>query len=63
MTMCEKCGTRKRGLPRSCSRCRSRPDRTEAVADAADIAVAGGLLNWIWRGITALVRLVLRTVN
>lgn len=63
MTLCKKCGARKRSWLRSCSRCRSKPGRTDAAADAADIAVAGGLLSWIWRGAMAAVRAVLRTLS
>lgn len=64
MTMCKKCGARKRRWPRSCSQCRSKSERTSEAGDAAaDIAKAGGLFEWIWRGVTAVVRLVARTLN
>lgn len=64
MTMCKKCGARKRSWPRSCSECRSKSGRASAAGDAAaDVAAAGGLFEWVWRGVTAVVRLVVRTFN
>ncbi|GAA2919678.1 hypothetical protein ACFPN0_02740 [Kitasatospora cinereorecta] len=63
MAMCKKCGAEKRRWPRSCSRCRSRSDRAETVADAAELAVETGLLGWIGRGAMAVVRLILRAVG
>ncbi|WP_105967943.1 hypothetical protein [Streptomyces geranii] len=63
MTMCKKCGARKRSWFRSCSQCRSGSGRTEAAGDAADLAVAGGAFEWAWRGVRAVVRLVVRALN
>ena len=63
MAMCKKCGERKRRWPRSCSRCRSESDRAEAASDAAELAVEAGLLGWIGRGVTGVVRLVLRVLD
>ncbi|WP_395575383.1 hypothetical protein [Streptomyces sp. BK79] len=63
MATCKKCGAHKRGWPRSCSRCGSGAERTDAAADAAEIAVESGLLGWIGRGVMGVVRLVLRAFN
>ena len=63
MVMCKKCGVHKRGWRRSCSRCRSGLDWTQPAADAADLASAGGLFGWLWRGVKGVVRLVLRTTD
>ncbi|MER5616889.1 hypothetical protein [Streptomyces sp. NPDC002215] len=63
MAMCKKCGARKRSWPRSCSWCRSGPDRADAAADAAEVAVETGLLGGIGRGITEVARLVLRAFD
>ncbi|GAA1069686.1 hypothetical protein GCM10009647_092230 [Streptomyces sanglieri] len=63
MAMCKKCGARKRSWPRSCSRCRSGPDRADAAADAAEVAVETGLLGGIGRGITEVARMVLRAFD
>ncbi|WP_217144874.1 hypothetical protein [Streptomyces sp. AC627_RSS907] len=64
MAKCKKCGARKRSWPRSCSRCRrSESDWTDTAADAADLAEAGGLLAWIWRGVTGFARLALRALD
>ncbi|MFF0076952.1 hypothetical protein [Streptomyces sp. NPDC005494] len=63
MVMCRKCGATKRRWPRSCSRCRSKADRAETAADAAELAVETGLLGWIGRGIIGMVRLVLRAIG
>ncbi|WP_406740713.1 hypothetical protein [Streptomyces atratus] len=54
---------RKRRWPRSCSQCRSGPDRAEAAGDAAELAVETGLLGWIGRGTMGVVRLVLRAFD
>jgi predicted amidophosphoribosyltransferase len=59
MMKCKKCGKPKRRWPRSCSRCRSKWDRTDAAEDVVDIVVEEGLFSWIWRGVMAVVRLVL----
>ncbi|WP_369031606.1 MULTISPECIES: hypothetical protein [Streptomyces] len=63
MTMCKKCGARKRSWPRSCSQCRSGSGRTEAAGNAADLAVTGGLFEWLWHGVRAVVRLVVRALD
>ncbi|GAA2276732.1 hypothetical protein GCM10010415_50760 [Streptomyces atrovirens] len=63
MAKCKKCGARKRGWPRSCSRCRSKSDWTESAADTADLASEAGLFGWLWRGVKGVVRLVLRAVD
>ncbi|SFX76174.1 hypothetical protein SAMN02787144_100637 [Streptomyces atratus] len=63
MAVCKKCGVRKRRWPRSCSQCRSGPDRAEAAGDAAELAVETGLLGWIGRGTMGVVRLVLRAFD
>ncbi|MFJ9739650.1 hypothetical protein [Streptomyces sp. NPDC101166] len=63
MARCNKCGAEKRRWPRPCSRCRARPDRGDAAADVAELAVETGLLGWIGRGVMAVVRLVLRAVG
>ncbi|GAA5214166.1 hypothetical protein GCM10023323_58090 [Streptomyces thinghirensis] len=63
MAICKKCRAQKRGWPRSCARCRSESDRTDAAETAAEIAVEAGLLGWIWRGVMGVVRLVLRGLN
>lgn len=34
-----------------------------AAGDAADVAVAGGLFEWVWGGVRAVVRLMVRTFN
>lgn len=60
MTICKKCGARKRRWPRSCSACGSGAGRSAAGDGAADVAVHAGLFDWVGRGVTAVVRLVLR---
>lgn len=63
MAMCKKCGARKRGWPRSCSRCGSGPDRADVAVDAAELAVETGLLGWVGRAITGVARLALRAFD
>lgn len=63
MTVCKKCGERKRRWPGSCSQCRSGPDRAEAAGDVAEVAVETGLLGWIGRGAMGVVRLALRAFD
>lgn len=60
---CRKCGARKRRWPRSCPACRAGSGRADVAAEGADVAVAAGALGWIGRGITGLVRLVMRALN
>ncbi|WP_229867400.1 hypothetical protein [Streptomyces gelaticus] len=54
---------RKRRWPRSCLRCRYGPGRAGAAGDAAELAVETGLLGWIGRGVTGVVRLALRAFD
>ncbi|QEU76864.1 hypothetical protein CP967_30740 [Streptomyces nitrosporeus] len=63
MATCEKCGGRKRRRPRSCPRCRSGADRAETGADVAELVVETGLLGWVGRGVTGMMRLVLRVLD
>ncbi|WP_162793798.1 hypothetical protein [Streptomyces paludis] len=63
MAICKKCDTKKRSWPRSCPRCRA-GKRTEKVAsEVGDLVVPGGGIEWVGRGIAAVVRLVVRAVN
>ena len=63
MAKCEKCGARKRRWPRSCPGCGSGVHPKDAAGNATDRAVASGLFGWIWRGVVAAVRAVLRVLN
>ncbi|MEV1048895.1 hypothetical protein [Streptomyces sp. NPDC049916] len=64
MAKCEKCRTRKRRWPRTCSACRGWSlERGETAADAAELAVETGLFAWAARGVVAAERLVLRAIG
>lgn len=63
MAMCKKCGAQKRRWPRSCARCGQGEDRADVAADVAEVALDTGVLRWIGRAITGVVRLALRAFD
>ncbi|WP_130799006.1 hypothetical protein [Streptomyces otsuchiensis] len=60
MAKCEKCGAKKRSWPGSCPRCRDGKKRATVAETSAEMAVAGGALTWVWRGVMTAVRSLIR---
>jgi hypothetical protein len=62
MNSCRKCGGPRRWR-RVCSSCRTRSEKADVAADAAELAVETGLLSLIGRAVVGVVRGALRAFN